>query len=143
MRDANGTPDPRARQPDPHALFDGMWPSDFFRYFPWRSLQVLKMSLHSTELTGSPRTGRAPRLYCRRVRRRVAFVDYFCPHYRRPLFEELARRMEMDFYFFSDARDKWWNSRLPTVEDGDFRRIAAPALPHRRRAVRARTARSG
>jgi glycosyltransferase involved in cell wall biosynthesis len=51
-------------------------------------------------------------------------VDYFCPHYRRPLFEELARRMEMDFYFFSDARDKWWNSRLPTVEDGDFRRIA-------------------
>jgi glycosyltransferase involved in cell wall biosynthesis len=69
-------------------------------------------------------------------------VDYFCPHYRRPLFEELARRMEMDFYFFSDARDKWWNSRLPTIEDGDFRRIAlrryriagepfVPALPVR------------
>lgn len=34
--------------PDPHALFDGMWPSGFFTYFPWRSLQVLKMSLHST-----------------------------------------------------------------------------------------------
>jgi glycosyltransferase involved in cell wall biosynthesis len=78
------------------------------------------------------------------VRRRVAFVDYFCPHYRRPLFEELARRMEMDFYFFSDARDKWWNSRLPTIEDGDFRRIAlrryriagepfVPALPLRLR----------
>ena len=76
------------------------------------------------------------------MRRRVAFVDYFCPHYRRPLFEELARRMEMDFYFFSDSRDKWWNSRLPTVEDGDFRRIALrryriggepfiPALPLR------------
>ncbi len=30
----------------------------------------------------------------------------------------------MDFYFFSDGRDKWWNSRLPTIEDGDFRRIA-------------------
>ncbi len=71
-------------------------------------------------------------------------MDYFCPHYRRPLFEELARRMEMDFYFFSDARDKWWNSRLPTVEDGDFRRIAlrryrvagepfVPALPLRLR----------
>jgi glycosyltransferase involved in cell wall biosynthesis len=71
-------------------------------------------------------------------------VDYFCPHYRRPLFEELARRMEMDFYFFSDARDKWWNSRLPTIEDGDFRRIAlrryriagepfVPALPLRLR----------
>jgi glycosyltransferase involved in cell wall biosynthesis len=51
-------------------------------------------------------------------------VDYFCPHYRRPLHEELARRMEMDFYFFSDERDKWWNSRLPLVQDGDFRRIA-------------------
>jgi glycosyltransferase involved in cell wall biosynthesis len=71
-------------------------------------------------------------------------VDYFCPHYRRPLFEELARRMEMDFYFFSDARDKWWNSRLPTIEDGDFRRVAlrrfrvagepfVPALPFRLR----------
>jgi glycosyltransferase involved in cell wall biosynthesis len=71
-------------------------------------------------------------------------VDYFCPHYRRPLFEELARRMEMDFYFFSDARDKWWNSALPTIEDGDFRRIAlrryrvagepfVPALPFRLR----------
>jgi glycosyltransferase involved in cell wall biosynthesis len=71
-------------------------------------------------------------------------VDYFCPHYRRALFEELARRMEMDFYFFSDARDKWWNSRLPTIEDGDFRRIAlrryrvagepfVPALPLRLR----------
>ena len=35
-------------RPDPHALFDGMWPSVFFRYFPWRSLQVLKMSLRST-----------------------------------------------------------------------------------------------
>jgi glycosyltransferase involved in cell wall biosynthesis len=32
--------------------------------------------------------------------------------------------MEMDFYFFSDARDRWWNSRLPTIEDGDFRRVA-------------------
>jgi len=48
FRDANGTPDPAHGAPDPHALFDGMWPSTFFRYFPWRSLQVLKMSLHST-----------------------------------------------------------------------------------------------
>ena len=46
MRDANGTPDPVHGRPDPHALFDGMWPSAFFRYFPWRSLEVLKMSLH-------------------------------------------------------------------------------------------------
>jgi hypothetical protein len=48
MRDANGTPDPVHGRPDPHALFDGMWPSAFFTYFPWRSLEVLKMSLDST-----------------------------------------------------------------------------------------------
>lgn len=46
MRDANGKPDPLHGRPDPNALFDGMWPSTFFRYFPWRSLEVLKMSLH-------------------------------------------------------------------------------------------------
>jgi hypothetical protein len=48
MRDADGKPDWQHGSPDRNALFDGMWPSAFFRYFPWRSLQVLKMSLHST-----------------------------------------------------------------------------------------------
>ena len=124
MRDANGAPDPVHGRPDPNALFDGMWPSQFFRYFPWRSLAGPKDVPSPRQLTAALQAAAGPRLYCRRVRRRVAFVDYFCPHYRRPLFEELARRMEMDFYFFSDARDKWWNSRLPTIEDGDFRRIA-------------------
>jgi hypothetical protein len=46
MRDADGKPDPVHGRPNPNALFDGMWPSSFFRYFPWRSLEVLKMSLH-------------------------------------------------------------------------------------------------
>jgi hypothetical protein len=48
MRDADGKPDRLHGVPDPHALFDGMWPSTFFRYFPWRSLEVLKMSLRKT-----------------------------------------------------------------------------------------------
>ena len=48
MRDADGKRRSAARQADPNALFDGMWPSTFFEYFPWRSLQVLKMSLHRT-----------------------------------------------------------------------------------------------
>ena len=48
MRDPDGTPDRRHGKPDPDALFDGMWPSNFFKYFPWRSLEVLKMSLHTT-----------------------------------------------------------------------------------------------
>jgi hypothetical protein len=43
--DADGSPDRTNGRPNPNALFDGMWPSEFFRYFPWRSLQVLKMSL--------------------------------------------------------------------------------------------------
>jgi hypothetical protein len=46
LRDPNGHPDPVHGYLDPHALFDGMWPSTFFKYFPWRSLQLLKMSLH-------------------------------------------------------------------------------------------------
>ena len=57
------------------------------------------------------------------MRKRIAFIDYFCPHYRRPLFEEIARRMEADFYFFADARERHWNSQIPIVEHGDFRRV--------------------
>ena len=46
-RDADGTAGPlKTAGRIPNALFDGMWPSEFFHYFPWRSLQVLKMSLH-------------------------------------------------------------------------------------------------
>ena len=34
MRDADGTLDPIHGRPDPHALFDGMWPSTFFQLLP-------------------------------------------------------------------------------------------------------------
>jgi glycosyltransferase involved in cell wall biosynthesis len=57
------------------------------------------------------------------VRRRIAFVDYFATHYRRRLYEELATRMEVDFYFFADEREHFWNRRIPLVEGGDFRRV--------------------
>jgi hypothetical protein len=46
IRDPDGKPDVHGGSPDPNALFDGMWPSTFMKYFPWRSLQLLKMSLH-------------------------------------------------------------------------------------------------
>jgi glycosyltransferase involved in cell wall biosynthesis len=62
------------------------------------------------------------------MRRRIAFVDYFCPHYRRGLFEEIARRTEADFYFFSDSQDRWWNKRIPVERGGDFRRVRVPRL---------------
>jgi glycosyltransferase involved in cell wall biosynthesis len=57
------------------------------------------------------------------VRRRVAFIDYFATHYRRRLYEELADRMEVDFFFFADQRERYWNRRIPLVDAGDFRRV--------------------
>ena len=60
---------------------------------------------------------------CEGVRRRIAFIDYFATHYRRGLYEELARRMEVDFYFFADERERYWNRKIPLVEAGEFRRV--------------------
>jgi glycosyltransferase involved in cell wall biosynthesis len=59
----------------------------------------------------------------RGVGRRIAFIDYFATHYRRRLYEELARRMDVDFYFFADERERYWNRKIPLVESGAFRRI--------------------
>jgi glycosyltransferase involved in cell wall biosynthesis len=57
------------------------------------------------------------------VRFRVAFIDYFPTHYRRGLYEELARRMDVDFYFFADERERYWNRKLPLARGGDFREV--------------------
>jgi glycosyltransferase involved in cell wall biosynthesis len=57
------------------------------------------------------------------VRRRIAFIDYFPTHYRRSLYEELGRRMDADFYFYADARERYWNRKISLVQDGRFRRI--------------------
>jgi glycosyltransferase involved in cell wall biosynthesis len=59
----------------------------------------------------------------RAVRRRIAFIDYFATHYRRRLYEEIARRMDADFYFFADERERYWNRKIPLVQEGDFRRV--------------------
>jgi glycosyltransferase involved in cell wall biosynthesis len=59
----------------------------------------------------------------RAVRRRIAFIDYFATHYRRRLYEELGRRMDVDFYFFADERERYWNRKIPLVEAGEFRRV--------------------
>jgi glycosyltransferase involved in cell wall biosynthesis len=57
------------------------------------------------------------------VGQRIAFIDYFATHYRRGLYEELARRMDVDFYFFADERERYWNRRIPLVDAGEFRRV--------------------
>jgi glycosyltransferase involved in cell wall biosynthesis len=59
----------------------------------------------------------------RALRRRIAFIDYFATHYRRRLYEELGRRMDADFYFFADERERYWNRKIPLVDAGEFRRV--------------------
>jgi hypothetical protein len=31
--------------------------------------------------------------------------------------------MEVDFYFFADERERYWNRKIPLVREGDFRRV--------------------
>lgn len=57
------------------------------------------------------------------MRRRIAFIDYFPTHYRRALYEELARRADADFYFFADERERYWNRKIPLARAGEFRQI--------------------
>ena len=40
--------------------------------------------------------------------RRLGMVHPFCTHYTAGLFDELARRMDVHFYFFSDGNDWFW-----------------------------------
>jgi glycosyltransferase involved in cell wall biosynthesis len=54
---------------------------------------------------------------------RVAFIDYFPIHYRVGLYEALTRRMEVDFYFFSDERERWHNPAIASSQDGRYHRV--------------------
>jgi glycosyltransferase involved in cell wall biosynthesis len=57
------------------------------------------------------------------MRRRIMFIDYFPTHYRIGLYEEIARRMEADFVFFSDERERWQNRAIKAAHGGDYRRV--------------------
>jgi glycosyltransferase involved in cell wall biosynthesis len=57
---------------------------------------------------------------------KVAFIDYFPTHYRVKLYEELARRADVDFYFFSDQRERWSDPRVPAVWEGGYNRVELP-----------------
>jgi glycosyltransferase involved in cell wall biosynthesis len=56
---------------------------------------------------------------------RVALVNNICPHYRRPLFELLARRFELECFFFAST-ESYWNPLLPSFEVGDFVEVELP-----------------
>jgi glycosyltransferase involved in cell wall biosynthesis len=57
------------------------------------------------------------------MKRRVAFIDYFPTHYRRGLYEEIARRADADFYFYADSREHFWNRNIPLADEGDYHRV--------------------
>jgi glycosyltransferase involved in cell wall biosynthesis len=57
---------------------------------------------------------------------RIAFIDYFPTHYRRRLYEEIADRIDADFYFFSDQRERWSNPNIPHAPGGNYRRVDLP-----------------
>jgi glycosyltransferase involved in cell wall biosynthesis len=50
---------------------------------------------------------------------RVAFITNLAPHYRRPLYERLARRHEVDYFFASMEGEWYFNSNLKH-QHGDF-----------------------
>src|SRR3954470_1654629 len=56
---------------------------------------------------------------------RIAFIDYFPTHYRKRLYEEIAKRTDADFYFYADEqRDRTWNRKIPIKQNmGAYRRI--------------------
>jgi glycosyltransferase involved in cell wall biosynthesis len=58
---------------------------------------------------------------------RVVFVTNFCPHYRVRTFECLARRVEVQFLFFSDAQEWYWPLRYGQRQ-GDFAHEYLPGL---------------
>ncbi len=56
---------------------------------------------------------------------RAAFVTNLCTHYRRPLFEELARRLDVDFFLTSKGNE-WYTLREYRGGDGAFSVRPAP-----------------
>ena len=51
---------------------------------------------------------------------RVAFVTTFCPHHREQTFETLSKYHDVDFYFFSEGSEWYWQ-REHGVKSGAFR----------------------
>jgi glycosyltransferase involved in cell wall biosynthesis len=58
-------------------------------------------------------------------KRRVALVENLCPHYRRPLFELLATRFDLECFFFASS-EPYWNPLLPTFDRGAFVEVDLP-----------------
>src|SRR5436309_2061369 len=55
---------------------------------------------------------------------RVALVTNFCPHYRRPLYLELGRRMNLTLILTSRGREWYWEGDRPS-DTGDLSAVLA------------------
>jgi glycosyltransferase involved in cell wall biosynthesis len=62
-------------------------------------------------------------------RPRIAVVTNLCTHYRRPLFERVARHLDADFFFTSEGTESYW-LRDHTVATGSL--SVLPARPVQR-----------
>jgi len=81
----------------------------------------------SFALNGDPVNGRPMR---------VALVTNFCPHYRRPLFQELGERMDLSLLLTSAGREWYWQGER-SIETGGVRTAIVPGPVKIRRELRA------
>jgi glycosyltransferase involved in cell wall biosynthesis len=51
---------------------------------------------------------------------KVAFVHNFCTHYTRPTFELLSKLVSVDYYFFSEGEEWYWQPECEALS-GDFK----------------------
>lgn len=58
---------------------------------------------------------------------RISFVTNFCPHYRIKTFELLAKYIDVEYFFFSEGTEWYWQ-REHGVHQGDFRSVYLPGF---------------
>jgi glycosyltransferase involved in cell wall biosynthesis len=59
---------------------------------------------------------------------KLAYVTNFCTHYTGGLFEQLAHRFNVDYYFYSAGDEWYWEGKLGTVRSGHFRSQYLPGF---------------
>jgi glycosyltransferase involved in cell wall biosynthesis len=58
---------------------------------------------------------------------RISFVTNFCPHYRVKTFELLAKKIDVDYFFFSEGSEWYWQKQHG-VHRGNFRSVYLPGF---------------
>jgi glycosyltransferase involved in cell wall biosynthesis/GT2 family glycosyltransferase len=108
-----------------------VWP--LFWVMPY--VRVLFEALSGSKLHGNgDRNASVSSVQSQETGTKVAFVTNFCTHYTRGLFEQLACRFDVDYYFYSSGDEWYWEGKLGTVRSGAFysRYLAGFALGNTR-----------